>query len=170
MIILYKGRRGCGKTLSLVRDAFDFFKKGWNVLTNIKLSFGRLVDSEFILNLSRDSNLSDTCLVVDEIEVFFDSRSWNRESQKKFSYFLQQIRKRNIVILCTCQYTNLVDLRLRQQIDVVACPDFKKDNPFCKVVYIDVTSLESSPSPTSLIEVFDSRLYFPMYDTFEMVV
>lgn len=33
-IVLYKGKRGCGKTLTMVKDGFKYYLNGWKVLRN----------------------------------------------------------------------------------------------------------------------------------------
>jgi hypothetical protein len=115
-------------------------------------------------------------LVIDEIEYFFDCRDWNRKGKKEilqqFSHFLQEIRKKNVHILCTCQYISLIDIRIRQQIDIVAYPHFIKNLTICKVYYFDITKLEDdysndNLSPTFLI--YDPKPVFKLYDTLEMI-
>lgn len=169
-IVFYKGRRGSGKTLTMVKDAYKYKKLGWRVLSNITLGFSEIVTSDYLLSLDRDSDLRDAVLVIDEIEVFFDSRSWNSNVSKKFSYFLQQIRKRNIIILCTAQFVTLVDLRLRQQIDILALPNFNKNNFLVSTYYVDLTSFESSKIPDYRGSLYYAKPIFSLYDTEEMVV
>lgn len=169
MITLYKGSRGKGKTLTMVKDALKYHQRGFRVLSNLSLTFAEKVTSEYLLGLDRTSQLYNCVLVIDEIEVFFDSRSWKKEENKKFSNFLQQIRKRNVFILCTAQYTNLIDIRLRQQIDTLAMPFFDKNSLFCKCIYVDITSFESSRIPKSVQSLYYAKPIFQLYDTTEMI-
>jgi zona occludens toxin (predicted ATPase) len=177
MITLYRGSRGKGKTLTMTKDALKFFQRGFRVLTNLtSLKFGEKVSAEFILSLSRDSQLSNCVLVIDEIEYFFDSREWNSKGKKEilrqFSHFLQEIRKKNINILCTCQYISLVDIRIRQQIDTMVYPHFVLKLSICKVYYFDITKLEDDYSNINLsptFVVYDAKPIFKLYNTFEMI-
>lgn len=155
----------------MVYDGLKFYKRGFKILTNIKsLVYGEYITSNDILTLSRQSKLRDCVLLIDEIELFFDSRNFSNSVNKDFSGFLQQIRKRNIHILCTCQYISLVDIRIRQQTDLIIRPEIDKYTLFCKVYYFDITQLEDddkSISPTFL--VYNAKPIFQLYDTFEMI-
>lgn len=174
MIVLYKGARGRGKTLSMVKDALRFYRNGYKILANFSLCFGEHITAEELLSLNRESDLHDCVLVIDEAQLFFDSRNFGKESNKTFSNFIQQIRKRNIFILFTTQYSNTVDLRLRQHIDIVAYPSFNKDLVLCSVKYYDLSLLEDMSwveiqdlKPYTI--VYDPKELFGLYDTTEML-
>lgn len=181
MIVLYKGSRGKGKTLSMTKDAFIYFQHGFRVLSNFSLKFGEKVSNEGILALNKDSALFDCVLVIDELQILFDSRSWKKDTSLKFSNFIQQIRKRNIIILATTQYVNTVDKRFRQHIDVFAYPEFSKELAYCKVTYLDLSSFEDidlkilTNDSISLdvlkrrTIVFFARPIYALYNTAEMI-
>src|SRR3972149_3309599 len=113
MIVLYKGRRGCGKTLTMVKDGLLYYLKGYRVLRNFECSFGENISDEEILNLNKNSNIFNCILMMDEVQIFFDARRSMRNQNLNFSNFIQQIRKRNIILLGTTQFANTVDLRFR---------------------------------------------------------
>lgn len=144
MIIFYKGARGKGKTLTMVKDGLRYKREGWRVLTNLEGTPFETVTSEEIISLSGQSKLFNVVLLIDEIELFFDSREWNKKEAKEFGRFLQQIRKRNVPILCTAQFSDLIEKRLRQQIDIVAQCTFNKKKHISRILYIDLTGLESN--------------------------
>lgn len=175
MIHIYRGPRGSGKTLSMVKDALRCYNKGFKIYSNISsLKFGQYITSDFILSLNRSSKLKNCVLVIDEIELFFDSREFSQTQNKQFSRFLQQIRKRNIHILCTCQYISLIDIRIRQQLDSISYPYYDKNNGFCKVYYYNLTKLEglngeNGPKLTPSLAVFDAKPLFKLYDTLELL-
>ena len=102
MIVLYTGRRGAGKTLSMVKDGYKFSLNGYKVYSNIELGFAEYVENDWILNIHK-TELHDIVLIIDEIQLLIDSRRSARKGNVDFSYFIQQIRKRNIIILCTTQ-------------------------------------------------------------------
>lgn len=171
MIVLYKGARGRGKTLSMVKDAFNFYSNGYRVLSNFHTTFTEHISNEEVLKLSKGSLLYNCVLCLDELQMIFDSRNFGKTENKSFSYFVAQIRKRNIIILGATQYQNTVDLRFRQHIDVVAFPDFNQYNQLCIVKYFDLTFLEDLHPKLNIKPVttcFDARAVFPLYDTFEM--
>lgn len=172
MIILYKGARGRGKTLTMVKDAFRMHLSGYSVFSNMSLKFGSRVSPDEVLSLNRESALKHCVLVLDELQLFFDSRNFTKPQNKDFSNFIQQIRKRDIHILYTTQYVNLVDLRIRQQTDIVAFPKFDIIRGFCLVDYYDITKLEDDISISDIKPVsacFNAVPYFALYDTYEML-
>lgn len=172
-VVLYKGRRGCGKTLSMVKDAFQYHKNGWNVLRNFACSFGEYISEEEIVALDKNSLYRDCVIMMDEIQIFFDARRSMKKQNISFSNFIQQIRKRNIVLLGTTQYSNTVDLRFRQHVDIVGYPNFIKGLNVCEITYVDVTTAEDvigqSIEPKIVKMVFDARKVFQLYETEEMI-
>ena len=61
--------------------------------------------------------LRDGVLLLDEIQIGSDSRSFLKESTKAIGQFFQQIRKRNILCIMTTQFEDSVGKRVRQQVD-----------------------------------------------------
>lgn len=170
MIVLYKGSRGRGKTLTMVKDAYQYYLDGFRILANLKLTFGENISNDEVLSLSQYSQLYNCVLVLDELQIFFDSRNFLRKENKDFSYFIQQIRKRNIIILGTAQYVNTIELRFRQHIDYIAIPKFNIKNNVCRVKYFDLTKLEDNNPRVKPVKVsFDATKIFPLYNTLEML-
>ena len=130
MICLYTGRRGSGKTTTMVKDAYSFKRRGWKVYTNMtSLTFAdEVLDTEAILSLL-DGNESDICFVLDEIQTFIDSRRSMRGRNVQFTYYIQQIRKRNVVILAATQFRQRVDVAFREHVDIIARPSFYDEYP-----------------------------------------
>lgn len=179
MIVLYKGARGRGKTLSMVKDGYAYYLEGYRVLSNFECGFGEHIENDSILSFSKDSDLYDCVLLIDEIQIFFDNRQSMTKKNITFSNFVQQIRKRNIIILCTTQYSNTIDLRLRQHLDIIAFPNFIKDKLVCVVTYMDLTRLQDNDlmlgnegelKPMLAKIVFNAIPIFNLYNTSEMIV
>lgn len=167
MLVLYKGRRGCGKTLTMVKDSLRFYIDGWKIFHNFSMTFGQYISNEEILNIDKSSDLRRCVLVIDEIQIFFDSRQSMTKKNQKFSNFIQQLRKRGIILLCTTQFINTVELRLRQHLDIIAIPKFIEKYNVCQVKYEDVTSLEDEDilEPNSYTIVYDTTPIYNLYDT-----
>ena len=175
MIVLYKGRRGCGKTLTMVKVGLLYYLKGYRVLRNFECSFGENISDEEILNLNKNSNIFNCILMMDEVQIFFDARRSMRNQNLNFSNFIQQVRKRNIILLGTTQFANTVDLRFRQHTDIVAYPNFIKSLDVCEVVYVDMTSIEDIliqgiKEPQHIKMVYDAKPVYKLYKTEEMIV
>lgn len=172
MIVLYKGARGKGKTLTMVKDAYKFYIDGYRIMANFKIKFGDYISPRELMALNKESKLRDVILVLDELQIFFDSRNFGRAENKEFSYFIQQIRKRNIHILGTAQYSNTVELRFRQHIDVVAYPHYDSECNMCKVYYFDISRFEDDLEQIKIdpiMVVYPVKQIFGLYDTNEML-
>lgn len=158
------------KTLTMVKDSLKYKSKGWKVYTNLEKTPFENITSDYILSLSGLSDLKNCVLLIDEIELFFDSRDWNKKESKSFSRFLQQIRKRNVIILCSSQFSNLIDIRLRQQIDTLVICSYDKKTMISNCLYIDLTSLESNPNnPNSFTIKYYAFPIFGLYDTYQLI-
>lgn len=172
MIVVYIGRRGKGKTLSMVKDAYLEHKRGRKVISNMEnVPFARFMSNEDILKLSKDSSIQDCVLLVDELQIFFDSRRAMKKVNISFSNFIQQIRKRNVLLLATTQFANAVDKRLRDHTDIQARPNYLDKFKLCEVEYIDITSLEDPSNmgiPIIRKVVFNALPIFNLYNTKEM--
>lgn len=173
MIVSYQGRRGCGKTLTMTKDMLQFQNEGYTIYRNFNCKIGKPISNAGIMNLSKSSRIKNCVLAVDEIQIFFDSRRSGKTKNLRFSNFIQQIRKRNIIMLATSQYIGTVDLRFRQHVDVVANPHFKKKYDCCEVTYTDMTSTEDidnlDAEPEKMTIVYDAKPIFKLFDTMQMI-
>lgn len=172
MIALYVGRRGCGKTTTLVKDAYAFKLAGWRVITNMtSLSFAdEVMETEDILALL-GGNDTDVVVVLDEIQTFIDSRRSMRKRNVEFTYYIQQIRKRNVVILAATQFSRRVDVAFREHVDIIVKPTYLGQFPVVVVRYIDRTVLdEGGFLDDAMVEmVYDPRAVFSLFDTREVI-
>ena len=173
MIVLYTGRRGSGKTLTMIKDAWQLYNSGYEIYSNINIGFDHtFIDGMDAIQIDKNSDLKDCVLLIDELQVLFDSRKSMKKENVNFSNFLQQIRKRNIILLCTTQFAGTVDLRLRQHVDIIARPRYLEKYRVCEVLYLDATAYEDTSatmeSMTRLV-VYDPEPIFKMYNTLEMV-
>lgn len=173
LIVLYKGRRGAGKTLTMVKDGYLYYKKGFKVYSNLKTTFSFQLNEDKIFNLIR-TNIKDCVILFDEIQLYLDSRRSMSKLNIEFSGFIQQIRKRNIHLLATTQYSNTLDLRFRQHIDIIVYPSFIEKYPICEVVYIDITTIQDFVFNDERIKpkiakvIFNPVPIFKMYNTKEI--
>ena len=173
MIVTYLGRRGAGKTLSMVKDAYIEYKKGKTIISNIKgIPFTSYMSNENILLLDKNSKLFNAVILIDEAQIFFDSRRSMKKENINFSNFVQQIRKRNIDLYLTTQFANAIEKRLRDHTDIIAKVKFLKPFNLCKVKYIDITSVEDEDVevPTSVEVIFDATFVFKLYETNQMII
>ena len=176
MIVLYKGARGKGKTLTMIKDGLKFINNGWDLYSNMKgLKIGQYLPTNYITNVDKNEKKLFNCvLIIDEIQTLFDSRVSARKENRDFSYFLQQIRKRGVILLTTTQFSNTIDLRIRQHLDIIVIPNFSKKFNVCEVKYIDLRTIEDLEfgisEPDSVTIIYNPINIFGLYDTNEMIV
>ena len=175
MIVLYKGARGRGKTLTMIKDSYNYYLNNWDIYSNMKsLKFAKYLSNEFILKIDKkEKKLYNCVLVIDEIQTLFDSRNSSTKESRNFSYFIQQIRKRDIILLTTTQFSNTMDKRLRQHIDIIVNPKFLKKYDVCEVFYVDLRTIEDMEiglsEPESCKLVYNAEKIFGLYDTKELI-
>lgn len=175
MILMYKGGRGRGKTLSMVMEGLLYLLDGYRILRNFECAFGEYISNDEILAIDKNSEIYNCVMMIDEIQVFFDNRRSMNPSNLRFANFIQQARKRNIIILCTTQFSNTVDLRINQHLDIIVYPNYKKEYDVCEMTYIDITRLQDNAlvqdfKPAEFKMVFDAKPIYPLYNTAEMIV
>lgn len=173
MIILYKGAKGKGKTLTMLKDGLRYAQEGYKILRNFEAKFGESITNEEILSLDKNSPYYYCVIMIDEIQIFFDSRRSGKKQNLDFSNFVQQIRKRHIIILATTQYSNNVDLRFRQFVDVVVYPNYIEELKLCEVTYVDITQMDDIFSPAKEFPtvkiLYDPKFLFKLYNTDQMI-
>lgn len=173
MIITYLGRRGSGKTLTMVKDAYIAHKRGKKVISNMKgIPFATYMNNNDILKLDKTSKLFNAVILIDEAQIFFDSRRSMKKENISFSNFVQQTRKRNIDLYLTTQFANSIEKRLRDHTDIIAKVKFLSNYNLCKVKYIDITSTEDEylQEPLKVEIVYDATAIFKLYDTNQMII
>ena len=129
MIIGIIGNSGSGKTLFMVKEAFEQYKRGKQIYSNFKLKFPKingcfqpkLVPEDFFQNFSQ-YNLKNVCMFLDEIYVYIDSRNSMGKINKIMSYFFNQTRKTGVDLYYSTQFFSQVDKRLRFNTEMFVLP------------------------------------------------
>lgn len=116
---LYVGKFGSGKTLTMIRDAYNICKTYPEVtlLTNVCV-FNFPKNTKIIpLNNVNDilNSPENTLCVIDEIGTIFNSRDFtNKQAMPKMLFqHICQCRKRKLMIIATTQRWNFLDKQLR---------------------------------------------------------
>lgn len=136
LILGFIGMRGSGKTCSQTRVAIlDYLLKGVPVWSNYDISV-RVVykDAEKVFRslpidknrmLDIDEGYRNGLLVVDEVNLEAgESSRYMSGANLAFGHTLQQLRKRNLSMLYTCQSWSWLDARIKWQTDfAIQCND-----------------------------------------------
>lgn len=170
MIIAYLGNIGSGKTLSMVKKAYEQFKRGKTIYSNFKLNFPyKELTLDILLDMrSKDFDLKNSVILIDEAHIYLDSRRSASKINLIISYFILQSRKKSCDIYYTTQFIDQVDKRLRQTSHAyILC----KTRHINQVTTITLNTIELRKVEGSKIiyKAFKSNPYFDMYDTNEIV-
>jgi hypothetical protein len=161
MIKLYVGQRGSGKTAQCVNDAQWFFKRGYDIYSNvpcwgysprpkgerlIKRIFSPYVKTLSYFIYAEDlteklkqtyENKRNALFILDESPVFFNSRSWKNTDMDIISA-LNMSRKTKVHLFITAQRYHLLDKQIRETADYIYMCEKQLIKPFrfftCMVV------------------------------------
>lgn len=173
MIIAYVGRRGSGKTLSMIRQAYVDYKKGRKIYSNmvgLNFPFEKLTKDALMSFMNEDNKLSNCVILIDEIHMIMDSRLSMSHRNLLLSYLTLQTRKRDVDMYYTTQTWGQVDRRMRQQTDlVVQCNTLKKKVNGVEYVYVRNILVDPYILDEPNNFYFLGNKYFGLYDTNEII-
>lgn len=193
MIIGFIGQRGSGKTLTMVRFAYEKYLEGYKIYSNINLNFPHetyTVDD--LLDYAENGKyFGQTIFIIDEVHILFDSRSAGKKRNRIFSYFLNQSSKNALDVYYTTQFSRQVELRLRLNTEIVIQCNCKvvvyktkfsnpiiiqnyrpKNTDYKAISYIQCTIHKFSDTglDTRKIIRYIGNKYFKLYNTKEVVI
>lgn len=137
-IYLYSGTPGSGKSLHSAKDIISWFKKGQPVITNFDVdlspypkAYHVCVDDfdltpdylvEFSRNFFGDRKVTkkdeDTILlVIDECQLMFNSREYQKKDRKIWIKFFTQHRKFGYRVILIAQMDKMLDKQIRGVIE-----------------------------------------------------
>lgn len=137
-IILYSGTPGSGKSLHAAKTIIDWFKKGKPVITNFDLdtskypkAIHRSIDDDeltpdFLIQYSREyfqgrkltKKDEDTILlVVDECQLLFNSRDYQKKDRKIWIKFFSTHRHLGYHVILIAQMDKMLDKQIRGVIE-----------------------------------------------------
>jgi len=169
MIIGFIGNMGGGKTLSMVRHAYEKYLNGFTVYSNIKLEFPHeKLDLQLILDYAKEERqFPRSVFIIDEAHIYLEARRSASKRNLIISYFILQTRKKDILLLYTTQNFGQVEKRLRDQTDIiVSCFTKHTKKGTFTLNKIQARKMEGVVQRKS---VFKSSDYYNLYDTNEVV-
>ena len=170
------GRQGSGKTAFITKLLIDNYTSDRKVYSNYSL-FG--IDYEKItFDNKRNKNAIDilkvisdnpdyfnnSIMLLDEIQIYFDSRDFMKQNNRIIQNFFSQLRKRNILLLATTQYILHLDIRIRRQ--ALAVFQMTNLNGIFRVEVHEIDGYYTKFIRTELVNLKD---YFKYYDTNELI-
>tara|TARA_Y100000310_G_scaffold340407_2_gene436089 strand:+ start:555 stop:1538 length:984 start_codon:yes stop_codon:yes gene_type:complete len=125
LVILFFGRRGQGKTLAMtalakmMQDRAAEAKSGLGLVSNYFINFADKSDPYLLDELIEFPEWAYNLLVsIDEVGSAFSARRSIANINVLFSSFLTQIRKRNIEVMFTTQFPQVIDQQVLMQVDL----------------------------------------------------
>lgn len=176
MLIGLEGGLGDGKTIMMVRYLNKDFNNGHDIYANFELKNGlkyNPIDLKELLSYKDKSlEFTNATLGIDEITVFVDCRTSSSKSNRIFSYFVLQSRKRSVNIYYTTQDLTMLEKRLLPHTHIIILCEsiFDKNGDMIKDwKNYSVIDYRNRRRPT--INSFDMNIkpYYDFYDTDEVI-
>lgn len=176
-IDMYIGNFGQGKTLSMVKRAYQLkkvFGDDLTIISNIHLKnidYVPLINFQQLIDLEEESENKGYLVLIDEISTVLSHRNYANFPIELIGLLCQQ-RKRHIKILCTCQKYFMVDKIFRGITSrVIECG---KSWRIGKLTTYDAWDYENATDKRNLHRLFYkywfiTNRFFNMYDTSQMI-
>lgn len=177
MIVLIEGivgatNLGSGKTLYLIRNLVEDYRKGKKIYCNININnieYEQLFLEDFLDDTKTDK-FKNATVGIDEITLFMDCR---HSMQNTFmSYMFLQSRKRKLNFYLTTQDFTMLDSRLLPYVAIhvtTECIFDGHNNPLKNYRMVTVTDLRNRLKVTNNRFVMNIKQWFKYYDTDEIV-
>lgn len=108
-----------GKTLAAVVLAFDSWRDGRDIFSNIKLGFPHApLEFDELVLADGKSKYRGGHIFVDELNFFYDCRKSMSKDNRRFGAFLLQQKKQGCHLTGTTHSVDYLDLRFRQNYDI----------------------------------------------------
>lgn len=183
MIILFIGTVGGGKTLSMTWEGFQYYRQGYQVYANYRLTFPKikgclepiLINKKlFDTMIKEKQQLQNAVLLFDELHIWLDSRGSMEKKRKGITYFILQTRKRNVRLLGTTQHLHQVDKRFRDSVDILCyCSNLSNKSSLVRDVYTPVRIMQESVfqwrTMKPKVRVLKANPIYGLFNTKEMI-
>jgi hypothetical protein len=172
VIIGFFGEMGSGKTLSMIRQAVEYYKNGYKIYANIHLKnvkYDNYTLKDLINYAIEGGEFSKCVFLLDEAHIFIDSRTSAMKKNRIISYFLLQTRKSNVTLLYTSQYPHQIDKRLRSVTSIIVECQSKIYNKR-HIILNSCMKMKSNGTSIDKKIVYDAETYYKYYDTREIVL
>jgi hypothetical protein len=170
MILGYVGNIGSGKTLSMVKKAYEQYKRGKTIYSNFKLNFPYIpITLEKLLDMKADNtSLLNSVLLIDEAHIYLDSRRSASKVNVILSYLILQSRKMSCDIYYTTQFIGQVDKRLRDTSHAYILCKTREIRKGLNIT-LNIINLRKVEGDEQKLQSFISNNYYDLYDTNEII-
>lgn len=179
MLHLVLGKQGSGKTLFVIMKAYEYFKRGYTIYSNVALNFPyKKLNYNDIINCK----LKNAIVIIDEVHQLLPARASMREINRLIcDSFLSMIRKQGLEVFGTSQTDRKVDVRFIEECDYVyVCSKFALVNGKFSPVIITENLARNIPIiiDVEIKETFSGKCikthflgngFFDLYDTEQII-
>lgn len=158
MLILVIGARGSGKTLF---TTFIACKSKREIYANYRIFLKNYKPLEIIDLLELPNDID---VIIDEGYTWLESRVSGSHLNRYLSYIVFQIRKRLIDVYVTAQMFSSIDVRFREQADIIVKCERVGDDFVYDILWVDTFQTRKF-----MLSYEDAKKYFDKYDTFEII-
>ena len=137
MIYLYSGTPGSGKSLHQAKEIYHWLKRGRCCIANFDIDVTKIkhcrgnfiyldndhLTAETLIKFSRvyfkDHKFAEGRLrvYIDECQLLFNAREWNKPGRKEWLSFFTQHRKYGYDIFLIAQFDRMIDRQVRSLIE-----------------------------------------------------
>jgi hypothetical protein len=155
------GRQGAGKTLFLVKYAFEHQNEYKKIYTNFDLKGIDYEHFDIVDWIIEKKEITNSMILIDEGQLFFNSRDSMGGFGRMAGWFFNQIRKRkNLVLVTSIPHQLDINLRIRACFfQVLPQPLIKIDDKYIPINPAEVLRLNLDISHF-LIEVWDADMSY----------
>lgn len=167
MLVGIVGKMGSGKTLVMTMLA-GFFRLH-NALSLPVYANYSLKDSLIVDSVKELLRIENGVVCLDEFWVSLDSRAW--KNNVFLTWWINQTRKKNLLVLYTTQHFGQIDLRVRRATDMlIYCEKIKSLEAKQKVFrYSFIDSFSGRILKSFKIPSDKASNFFSLYNSFEIV-
>lgn len=135
MILLYSGTPGSGKSLHAARTICNWARSGSPIIANFQCDLSRYkkadflcIDNtqltpEFLISYAQSKHEKTAfkedsiLLVIDECQLLFNAREWQKNGRAEWLSFFTQHRKYGYKIILIAQFDRMIDRQIRSVIE-----------------------------------------------------
>lgn len=119
MIFSFEGNQREGKSLGATALGIYLARLAGNIPVVANYHITQYQPFLYFQKPSELENIYNSVIIYDELGTSADARTWNSQQQVKFTHVFAQMGKRGNTLIFTAQRIGLVELRVRQQTDIV---------------------------------------------------
>lgn len=160
MLIGFMGKMGTGKTMAMTALAT---KISHDQKVPIYANYEVKGMKDRIKFMSEIWNLDDCILLLDEIWLTMDSREWGNQSNIKMTRFINQTRKKNIMVMYTTQHISQVEMRVRNATDILVYCEKKAGKHSQQYIDYQYGTIGKK------LTIKDPSVIYPLYNTYEVL-